>query len=94
MSSCNYIVYITTKPRKTTLYTGVTNDLPRRLQEHFVNSGNASTFAGKYYCYNPVYYHAIEREKEIKKWNHSKKESLITRFNPCWKFLNLEVQVE
>ncbi|GAB3203785.1 putative endonuclease [Pontibacter aydingkolensis] len=97
----NYFVYITTNPRKTTLYVGVTNDLPRRLHEHFMNCGNSATFAGKYYCYNLVYYerhtrigHAIEREKEIKKWSRSKKEELIESINPFWEFLNQQVQEE
>jgi putative endonuclease len=94
----NYFVYITTNPRKTTLYTGITNNLQRRLQEHFNNSGNSETFAGKYYCYNLIYYerfqyseHAIAREKQIKKFNRAKKEKLITDNNPFWRFLNNEI---
>ena len=59
----NYFVYITTNPRKTTFYTGVTNSLARRMREHFNNRGNEKTFAGKYYCYNLVYY---ERYDSIK----------------------------
>jgi putative endonuclease len=85
-------------PNKSVLYTGVTNDLTRRLCEHKENKGNKSTFAGKYYCYNLIYYehfthidHAIEREKEIKKWRREKKESLIATLNPEWRFLNDEV---
>lgn len=101
MTSHNYFVYITTNPRKTTLYVGVTNDLERRLQEHFMNSGNPSTFAGRYYCYNLIYFerhsqinYAIEREKEIKKWSRAKKETLICSTNPFWEFLNLQIQDE
>ena len=99
MKSHNYFVYITTNPKKTTLYVGMTNDLPRRLQEHFMNCGDAATFAGKYYCYNLIYFerhtqiqHAIEREKEIKKWSRAKKEALVKTQNPFWKFLNQEIQ--
>jgi putative endonuclease len=99
MKSHNYFVYITTNPKRTTLYVGITNDLPRRLYEHFLNCGDASTFAGKYYCYNLIYFerhtqvqHAIEREKEIKKWSRAKKENLIISQNPFWKFLNQEIQ--
>ena len=80
------------------MYVGVTNDLSRRLSEHFENKGNKNTFAGKYYCYNLVYYehfsninHAIEREKEIKKWRREKKNLLIATLNPEWKFLNDDV---
>ena len=90
-----YYVYITTNPNKTTLYIGVTNDLARRLYEHFDNCGNKKTFAGRYYCYNLVYFEcfgdpisAIDREKELKKWNRQKKNSLIETENPRWYFLN------
>ncbi len=44
-----------------------------------MNCGNPSTFAGRYFCYNLIYFerhsqiiHAIEREKEIKKWSRTK----------------------
>jgi putative endonuclease len=98
MWNYNFYVYITTNPTKTVLYIGVTNDLTRRLYEHFENKGNKNTFAGKFYCYNLVYYehfthinYAIAREKEIKKWRREKKEALIASLNPDWKFLNNEV---
>lgn len=73
----NYFVYITTKYLKKVLYTGVTNDLKIRIQEHKVDATNLKKhFAGKYNCYNLVFYerfqyiqHAIEREKEIKGWS-------------------------
>lgn len=91
-------VYITTNSQKAVLYTGVTNDLAQRLVEHYINKGNSKTFAGKYYCYNLIYFEnhgspseAIEREKEIKDWNRSKKEKLINYFNPEWRFLNNEI---
>lgn len=68
-----FFVYIITNPNKTVLYTGVTNDLIRRLAEHYIERGIAKTFAGRYYCYNLLYFEkhhtsigAIEREKEIK----------------------------
>jgi putative endonuclease len=97
MWNYNFYVYITTNPAKTVLYIGVTNDLDRRLSEHLENKGDEKTFAGKYYCYNLVYYEhfsnikdAIEREKEIKKWRREKKDALINSTNPEWKFLNDE----
>ena len=72
MSKGNYYVYITTNPRKTTLYTGVTNDLKVRLKQHYLNRGNKKTFASKYYCHKLIYFEyfsdinqAIAREKEI-----------------------------
>ena len=98
MWNYNFYVYITTNPTKTALYIGVTNDLSRRISEHTENKGNKNTHAGKYYCYNLVYYehfthinHAIEREKEIKKWRREKKELLIASSNSEWRFLNDEI---
>ena len=80
----NFFVYITTNPGKTTLYTGVTNDLFTRMQEHYNNRGNQKSFAGKYYCYQLIYFErydsitmAIEREKEIKDLSREKKLQLI-----------------
>ncbi|MEZ4940547.1 MAG: GIY-YIG nuclease family protein [Saprospiraceae bacterium] len=92
----HYYVYITTNPGRTVLYIGVTNDLKRRLSEHANdNMESRKTFAGKYFCYNLIYYEyfqdinqAIARETEIKKWSRVKKEALIARRNPQWIFLN------
>ena len=95
MRDYNFYVYIITTPDKTVLYIGVTNNLERRMQEHTENSGKTVTFAGKYHCYNLVYYEhfthiefAILREKELKKWSRKKKEQLIETENPQWLFLN------
>ena len=95
MLNHNYYVYITTNPRKTTIYIGVTNNLTRRLSEHYTNRGETRTFAGKYFCYKLVYYEhfrdinqAIKREKELKKWSRKKKIKLIESTNPNWYFLN------
>ena len=98
MKHHNYYIYISTNPSKTALYTGVTNDLDRRMDEHRADAfGEKKTFAGKYYCYNLIYYEyfriieeAIEREKEIKNLTRKKKEELINFFNPEWRFLNSE----
>lgn len=91
----NYFVYITTNSTKSVLYVGMTNDLVVRMKEHYDNRGKKSSFAGKYYCHWLIYWeryqcvnHAIEREKEIKKWRREKKEKLIESMNPDWKFLN------
>ena len=90
----NYFVYITTNPGKTVLYTGVTNDLPTRLQQHYTNRGNPKTFAGRYYCYKLLYYQrftdvnqAIVWEKEVKNMSRARKEALINETNPAWRFL-------
>ncbi|RRQ50098.1 GIY-YIG nuclease family protein [Maribacter algicola] len=95
----NYFVYIVTNENKTTLYIGVTNDIQRRLSQHYFDSQNTKkSFAGKYNCYYLLYYEgfesieeAIQREKELKKWRREKKDKLITSFNPDWEFLNDQV---
>ena len=94
----NYFVYIVANPSRSTIYVGVTNDLKRRLSEHYENRGIRTTFAGRYHCYELVYFerfqmvqHAIDREKEIKKWRREKKNRLIQSFNPGYKNLNPEI---
>jgi len=96
MNFHNYFVYITTNVSKNVLYTGMTNDIKRRLFEHNEDSkGQKLFFAGKYNCTYLIYYErfqnvkdAIRREKEIKGWTRIKKEKLISEFNPEWRFLN------
>ncbi|HAH51123.1 MAG TPA: endonuclease [Balneola sp.] len=94
----HYYVYITTNPSRTTLYTGITNDLERRLIEHYQNRGNKNTFAGKYYCYELLYfenfpssYEAIQAEKYIKGKSRKKKEQIIRDKNPSFAFLNRKI---
>lgn len=96
----NYYTYNLTNSTKKVLYTGVTNDLKRRLSEHSKDAASDKrTFTGKYNCVFLIYWerfqyiqHAIAREKEIKGWNRKKKEDLIVSFNPSWRFLNSEVE--
>jgi len=78
------------------LYVGVTNDLAVRIQQHYENRGNKKSFAGRYYCYDLIYFerfqyidHAIASEKEIKKWRRAKKEALINSMNPSWNTLDI-----
>ena len=91
MWNYNYFVYIITNPDKTVLYTGVTNDIRRRMSQHHENRGKWLTFAGRYFCYNLIWYEhfhdikaAIIREKEIKGWRREKKEVLIAKTNTKW----------
>ncbi|ANE51525.1 GIY-YIG nuclease family protein [Flavisolibacter tropicus] len=93
-----YYVYIVTNPERTVFYTGVTNDLEQRIIEHYLNKGRRKTFAGKYYCYNLIFYeafqyinNAIAREKEIKGWNRKKKLTLIEAVNPSLTFFNAQL---
>ncbi|MBK9452254.1 MAG: GIY-YIG nuclease family protein [Bacteroidetes bacterium] len=90
-----YYTYITTNPGNSVLYTGMTNDLRRRLTEHKAMRGSSDSFAGKYYCYKLVYFErhltamgAIRREKEIKKLSREDKIRLIASKNPKWEWLN------
>lgn len=90
----NFYVYILTNKNKTVLYTGVTNDLKRRLQEH-KGKTNPKSFTARYNVEFLLYYEhftwiqlAIAREKEIKDLKRDKKEILIKTINPDWKFLN------
>jgi len=94
----NFYVYIVTNPERTVLYTGMTSNLAQRIIEHYLNRGQEETFAGKYYCYNLIFYEtyqyvndAIARETEIKKWRREKKLNLIKSFNPSWTFLNAQI---
>jgi len=81
-------VYITTNSGKSVFYTGVTNDLKRRIREHEKNRGKPETFAGRFYCNKLVYFEyfdsptdAIAREKQIKLLNRDKKIDLIKKRN-------------
>jgi len=89
-----YFVYIMTN-RSKNLYTGVTNNLVRRVREH--KMGKGSCFSTKYKLDRLVYFerfedvrNAIEREKRIKGWLRVKKIALIVSVNPAWRDLSLE----
>ena len=97
MFNYNYYVYITTNPHRTVIYTGLTNDLKRRIIEHKNNRGNKNSFAGMYYCHDLVYFefftdvqYAIQREKQIKNMTRLKKIKLIEMHNPKWRTLRLD----
>jgi putative endonuclease len=86
-----YCVYIMTN-RARTLYTGVTNDLRRRVHEH--REKLVPGFTKRYDIDRLVYYEvtadvrsAIAREKQIKGWRREKKLSLIESMNPGWENL-------
>ena len=94
MSKTNqYYVYIVANKRKTTLYTGMTNDLLRRMYEH--KTRQTKGFSKRYNLTNLMYYEetssveeAIAREKQIKGWVRRKKVALIGGFNPGWEDLS------
>jgi putative endonuclease len=87
-----YFVYILAS-RSRTLYTGVTNDILRRLEEH--RSEQPGSFTAKYRIDRLVFLEstsdigaAIAREKQIKGWRRSKKVDLIESVNPAWEDLS------
>ena len=94
--SKTYYVYILTNKTNSVLYTGVTNDLIRRLYEHKSKTDKKS-FTVKYNVTKLVYFEttnsiesAIFREKQIKAGSRQKKIDLINSFNPSWKELSFD----
>lgn len=91
-----YYTYILASKRNGTFYTGVTNNLSRRVFEH--KEVIVGGFTTKYGVKNLVYYEiyedvrdAISREKLIKKWRRQIKISAIESINPEWKDLYFEL---
>lgn len=87
-----YYVYIMTNKWNTVLYTGVTNELSRRVYEH--KEKMVDGFTKRYNITKLVYYevfeepyYAISREKQIKAGSRKKKIKLIEGMNPEWKDL-------
>ena len=85
-----YYVYMMTNSHKNLLYTGITNDLIRRVYEHKHHLDKGS-FTDRYNIEYLVYFEstsdvtaAIEREKQIKGWNRKRKDKLIASKNPNW----------
>ena len=79
--SNNYYVYIITNYENTVLYTGITNDLQKRIEEHKINVSN-NAFSNKYRLYKLVWFEefnspdeAILIEKRIKGWIRKKNRS-------------------
>lgn len=82
-------VYILANKRNGTLYIGVTSDLVKRVWEH--QGDLVEGFTKKYAVHRLVYYEilddmesAIQREKQLKKWNRDWKIDLIEKDNPEW----------
>ena len=89
-----YSVYILASKRNGTLYIGVTNSLERRIEEH-KNKIDLNCFTAKYNVNLLVYFEtfqyindAINREKQLKKWNRQWKINLIEEENKDWKDLS------
>ena len=85
----SYFIYILASKRNGTLYTGVTNDLERRVYEHKIgmNEGFTKKYGVNFEEY-PTAVDAITREKQIKGGSRKKKLALIEKDNPQWKDLS------
>lgn len=82
-------VYLLASKKKGTLYTGLTSDLLRRMEEH--RQGTGSSFVKRYGVKRLVYFEeypfyadAIRRETNLKKWKRAWKLALIEKHNPSW----------
>jgi putative endonuclease len=88
-----YFVYLMTNRWNRVLYTGVTNDLRRRVEQHRAKQGGV--FSAKYGVKKLVYYEvfddpmpAIAREKQIKGGSRKAKVELVVGMNPGWRDLS------
>lgn len=88
-----YFVYIISNWKHSVFYTGVTNDVERRVYEHKMKL--IPGFTSRYNCNKLLYYeehndinYAIKREKLIKKYKRDWKKNLINSINPEWKDLS------
>ena len=86
-------VYILSNRSRVCVYTGVTDDLIRRVAEHKQHA-DPKSFSARYGTDRLVYFEqtedirsAIAREKQIKSWSRRKKNELIERKNPGWEDL-------
>ena len=90
-----YAVYIMTNYSETSLYVGVTSNLPKRVWEH--KNKVVEGFTEKYNVDKLVYYEttdsiesAIKREKQLKNWHREWKINLIKENNPDFRDLSLD----
>ena len=86
-------IYIITNKNNTTLYVGVTSNLPQRIRQH-QDKSLKNSFSARYNLNKLVYYEqfqmigdAIGREKQLKAGSRANKIALFMAFNPSWKDL-------
>ncbi|MCB9363018.1 MAG: GIY-YIG nuclease family protein [Flavobacteriales bacterium] len=91
-----YYVYILTNKNNTVLYTGFTDELERRINEH-KRKENSKSFTAKYNCNKLIYFEefqnindALHREKQIKRYKRKWKENLINEKNSDWNDLSID----
>ena len=88
-------VYIMSNKNRTTIYIGVTNDIKRRVYEH--KEGIGSVFTSRYNLTDLLYVeeihgmkNAINREKQLKRWQKEWKQNLIKENNPMLEDLSMD----
>lgn len=93
-----YSVYFVTNRKRGTLYIGFSGKLPARIYQH--KNKVFKGFTSKYNLSRLVYYEsyadpqtAIQREKQLKKWNRAWKIRLIEKRNPEWKELYVDGEI-
>ena len=91
-------IYIITNKNNTTLYIGVTSNLPNRILQH-IEKRYQNSFSARYNLNKLIYFEqfqmigdAIGREKQLKAGNRATKEKLINSINPDWKDLFEEIK--
>lgn len=96
----SYYIYLASNKGNTVVYTGVTNNLSRRMGEHKDISIDPKSFTKRYKVTKLVYYEvfsniydAINREKQIKAGSRQKKINLINSTNPKWDDLSNEISL-
>lgn len=89
----NFYVYILASRKNSTLYIGMTENLPKRTWEH--KNEAVEGFTKKYGVKTLVYYEvsgdyeeALKREKKLKKWPRQWKMNVINEMNPKWEYLH------
>ncbi|MFK7945241.1 MAG: GIY-YIG nuclease family protein [Paracoccaceae bacterium] len=94
--SRQYFVYILVSRSGNALYTGMTNDLRRRLDQH--QQGQTGAHTQKYRIRKLVWFEvhadletANKRKKRIKRWRRQRKIDLIESVNPTWRDLAFEI---
>ncbi len=99
MKNYAFWLYIMTNMSHRVLYTGVTNDILRRVHEH--REGKGSAFTTKYKVDKLVYVErfqyidkAIQKETQVKTWQRAWKVEMIETLNPGWEDLTSTLLTE
>lgn len=97
MNNYTFYVYILASKKNGVVYTGITNNLIRRIYEHKHNLNKS--FTQSYFVKRLVYFEeynyideVIAREKCIKRWKREWKDKLINETNPYWRDIYYDIE--